>query len=169
MNAAGVGGHHPAEGRRVAGRYVDTELGVHLASGHLGRRQGRAGFRLDDGLLRVAADDAVEPTEAQHGLTLPRHRASHKACIAALGNHADVETVARREYLGDLSSAAWPYHHEGRAPEPPRPVELVGSLEIGVAQAVRSSDGLGHGGKEAWRGLAGVSHEWIFSPRRRAR
>ena len=53
-----------------------------------------------------------------------------------------MEPVAGGEHLGDLGGVRGPGHDKGGATEAPCPVELVGGLEIRIAEAVIGSDGV---------------------------
>ncbi len=109
----------------------------------------------------------VEPAQAQHGLAVAGNRATHEAGVAALGDDAHSEAVAKGEHPCDFGGVRGTDHHQGWAAEAPRPVGLVGGLEVGVLQAVRRPYDLAHGGQEAPGHLERVSHVRIFSRRER--
>jgi hypothetical protein len=169
---AGVGCHHAADRRRIAGAEVHPDLPAGRPRCRLDGAQRRAGP--DGDLPGQAVDvlDLVEPQQAEHDLAAARHRSAHQSGVAALRHDAHARIGAGDQHARDLLRRCGPDDRQRIAVKSPRPIGLVRGAQAGVGQALVVADDLAEGVDErvgghrrivAARGLRTTRHVEVHS------
>jgi hypothetical protein len=141
--AAGVGGHHPADRGPVPGGQVhpDGKPGRGGVGLHFG--QGRPGPDRDLRRQRVDRAEGVEAPEGEHHLAGQGHAAAHQPGVAALRHDRHAGGGAGPERRRHLAGRPGADHRGGPAPVAPGPVDRVAGGGALVEQHVPGADG-GH-------------------------
>jgi hypothetical protein len=142
-DAAGVGGHHPADRGRVTGAEVDAEGPPRRAGVLVEGGQRDAGAGRD---LTGEAVDRLQPVEApggQHDGAVAGaggHAAGHQSGVAPLRDDGDAALGAPADDGGHLFDRTRSHHGRRLAPEAARPVDLVARADVGVDDDVVGAD-----------------------------
>ena len=142
VHPAGVGGHHAADRRRVAGAEVHPDLPAGRARRGLHGAQRRTGPDRDLAGQAVHLVDLVQPQQAEHDLAAARHRSANEPGVAALRHDPHAGIGAGDEHARDLVGRRGPHDRQRVAVESARPIGLVGGAQAGIGQAVALADDL---------------------------